>query len=769
MHRTIGYISKQIVHLRPGEGKKVIYSFLYFFLTITAYYLVKPVSRSLVLEGLGSRLVPYADLVCAIVMGPIVAVFARLVDSVSKTRLVTGSFWTVIAIMVAFWGLLRLDQPWVSALFYIWIAIFSVLVVTLFWLVANDIYRTRDAKRLFGFIGSGGILGGITGSSVAALGAQVIGSEYLLLISALLLAGCWLIVQQLWQFAPDHAEAESAPDKKPRRSGRDSAGGVLRIIMKSRYLFLLVAIVGLNKIASTLIYYQFNPFIEQTFIGVDAKTTFTGFFFGTINVVAFVVQFALTSWILRRRGLLTALLILPTVLLGGSFAFVLVPIFWIAAGTELFDRALNYSLQNSAKEVVYLPIDRTIRYKVKPFIDMVVFRFGKGIAAVIGIVMMDLLGASTRTLGFIILPMVALWLVLTFRLRAEYTKAIRKVLQKRPVPRPIRKTEQTSPVGWVQELAQIRREGLLVNRSFNHKINMAQALIGDAAPDPHANELIMRLMKYEHLQDLDPKVEKHIELSMLKQVIQDQKTDVSLRRQAIRMLGSMGGQEAFDYLCGMMIVEPDSILRYEGGHILAKLRMESRKLQIPAAQIRRQIQREVGGYKRTVMVAQVYRQHQPDAKMADDPVLGMLKLLTHESIEHIFRLLMLVYRPEDIQLIYRQMQSEDVYIRADAIELLDNLVDYQMRTVLLPILDEDQYLSNIEDEPEVDPATALNDQVLKEAIWEDDWWLSVTTLCAVGRLRIQSMQGELERAVEHTVPLIATAARVAVRMGRKAA
>ena len=114
MHRTIGYLSKRFVQIRPGEGRKVGLTFLYFFLIITSYYLIKPASRSLVLGDLGSRMVPYVDLICAILMGPVVTLFAKLVDRVSKPRLVSGSFWVVIGILLLFWKLLAWPGTWVS-------------------------------------------------------------------------------------------------------------------------------------------------------------------------------------------------------------------------------------------------------------------------------------------------------------------------------------------------------------------------------------------------------------------------------------------------------------------------------------------------------------------------------------------------------------------------------------------------------------------------------------------------------------------------------
>ena len=143
MHRAIGFISKRFVQIRPGEERKVFLTFAYFFLVITSYYLIKPVSRSLVLGELGSRVVPYVDLVCAILMGPFVALFARFVDRMPKPRLVSASFWGIIGVLVLFWGLLGSPQPSIAGLFYIWVSIFSVLVVTLFWLVANDLYRPQ--------------------------------------------------------------------------------------------------------------------------------------------------------------------------------------------------------------------------------------------------------------------------------------------------------------------------------------------------------------------------------------------------------------------------------------------------------------------------------------------------------------------------------------------------------------------------------------------------------------------------------------------------
>ena len=766
MHRAIGYLSKRFVQVRPGEGLKVFLTFLYFFLIITSYYLIKPVSRSLVLGELGYRMVPYVDLLSAILMGPIVTVFAKLVDRVPKPRLVGGSFWAVAGILLVFWKLLGHSIPWLAGAFYVWVNVFSVLVVTLFWLVANDLYRPREAKRLFGLIGSGGILGGVVGSSIAALGAQVLGTGQLLLLAAVLLVGCWLVVERLWAFTPEASGEDAAPAGGRHDTFLTDPGGFARLLLHSRYLLLLVVLVGLNKLIATLMYYQLNPFIEAAFPGQDARTTFTGMFFGGMNVIAFIVQFFCTSLVLRRWGLSVALFSLPLGLLAGSTALFLVPAFWVAAATELYDGSLNYSLQQTTKEMLYLPINRSIRYKVKPFIDMVVFRFGKGIAALIGIILLDRMHMPPRYLSLIAIPLILAWIGAAVWLRRDYVARIRTILQahaasrRRAAPEP----GTPAPLELVRPSASPEPFGALMNgESSGRKLALLDRLVGAAGQSSaHAKALRDELSAYE-LFLADP-LETEYGFQRLTAIIGSQHEPVAKRRQAIRVLARAGEQSAVDYLFGIVTVESDIVLRQEAVKGMVRMRLRSSRLEFPLQLIRRQIAGEVGNYQRIVHVAQIYRQHSRGPVPADDALIALLRVLMEESVEQIFRLLMLLYRPEDIHLVYEQLRAPDAYVRADAIELLDNLVDAPMRAVIFPILDEDRFLAGLEDGDEAvhEPTAAY--RLLQGAIWDHNCWLSVTTLCAVGKLRLTTMRQELERASRNSTPLIAAAAKVALHL-----
>jgi AAA family ATP:ADP antiporter len=753
MHRTIGYLSKRFVQIRPGEGRKVCLTFLYFFLIISAYYIIKPVSRSLVLGQLGSRMVPYVDLISAVLMGPVVTLFAHLVDRLPKPRLVTLWFWAVIGILCVFWVLLRWSAAWVAAAFSVWVAIFSVLVVTLFWLVANDLYRPREAKRLFGFIGAGGILGGIVGSSIAAVGAQLIGTTHLLLLSAGLLVVCWMVVQRLWRFAPSIiADEEAKHSPSHRETFLSDLRGFTKLLLQSRYLLLLVAMVGLNKLIATLLYYQFNPFIERTFLSQDAKTTFTGLFFGAVNVAAFIIQFFFTSGILRRLGLAAALVALPLGDLIGTAGLLLLPVFWIAATTELYDGSLNYSLQQTTKEVLYLPIDRSIRYKVKPFIDMVVFRFGKGVAAIIGIILLDAMRLPPRFLSCVAIPFLVVWLIVVVRLRREYVATVRTMLQARALRR-------ATP-----EAAMKARFGSLVERpSLERKLALIHQLLSAAkTPHTHANELIAQLGAHETPPEISS--ETLMDALELKAIIANPRELIASRCHAIRLLVALKDQAAVDCLLEVVAIEEDAILRQELVLGLLRLRLSGAYLDFPAKAVRRQIAHEVANYQRIAHVASLCRRHHRGTLSSDGAIMKLLSALLEESTDQIFRLLMLLYRPDDIHLVYEQLRETDAYVRADAIELLDNLVDPEMRSIIFPILDEDRFLDRPADEWTNMSEPTIDYRILQEAIWDHNQWLSVATLCAIGQMRLSAVRQELERASREGAPPLATAAKVAIHI-----
>jgi hypothetical protein len=447
------------------------------------------------------------------------------------------------------------------------------------------------------------------------------------------------------------------------------------------------------------------------------------------------------------------------------------PLCGIAAATALDEGSLADALPQPSKEVLYLPIDRSIRYKVKPFIDMVVFRFGKGIAAMAGIICLDLLRLEARVLSYLTLPLIAAWIALAVQLRRGYVTRIRALLQARAVSRRTHElsaltAQQIDGAPVTPEHLGAWLESLTPSFSIQQKLTFASQLFtANGALVEGGDRLLETLAQYEQRPATGDRMDPPPSLDRLKECLQDLHEPMAKRRAAIKQLVQQDGQEAVDCLLGMLMVEEDEDMRQELIRGLTKLRLRyPHGLEFPKRLIRGQLAKEVQTYQRIVSAAAVYR-HTSSRILADgDAVVGLLRLLMEETTQQIFRLLSLLYRPEDMYLIYNQLREPDAYLRADAIELLDNLIAPGLRRLILPVLDEDRFLQRAEGHLDHPMVELGEDRLLREGIWDHNRWLSVVIMSLIGRLRLEGLLSELDRAAQSADPLVSQSAQVARRL-----
>jgi len=161
-----------VVDIKSGEVAVSFFFFFYFFLITAPYYIIKPIRNASYLDRLGDERLPLAYLLTAIIMGLIVNLHSRLQVRLPRHRLVISSLVFFLSNISLFWWLFQRDWAWVPTVFWVWANIFAVVLVTQFWILVNDVFNPREAKRLIGFIGSGGILGAILGSLLAGILAR---------------------------------------------------------------------------------------------------------------------------------------------------------------------------------------------------------------------------------------------------------------------------------------------------------------------------------------------------------------------------------------------------------------------------------------------------------------------------------------------------------------------------------------------------------------------------------------------------------------------
>lgn len=441
---------RRIVDIRSGEVTPVLAMAALYFFVIGAASLVKPVRQAAFLDAAGANAYPFVLLGTAVVVALLMGGYARLAEQVRVSRLLLGTYVFLALNLVGFWWLFRspiaqatcvrtpdsacplLSAPvLISAAFFIWAAIYSVLTVSQFWLLANLGYDARQAKRLFGFIGAGGIVGGIVGSWAASVLAKVpgIGRVNIVLLSAAAL----LLAAALAAWILARTPAALPAEERKKKGAAVVRAGAAALVRESPHLRAVAAILLVIIVVSAIADQQLNSAVEAYVPQGDARTAFFGQYFAVTNVISLFVQLFVTSFVLRRFGVGVALLLLPIAMLGTSVALLVAPSLLAAAVVRGADQSLRYSLDQSTRELLFLPVPAEIKGRVKPFIDVAVQRSGKGLSAILILVLLTWLKVPFQYLSVAAIFVIGIWLACVWIVKREYVAAIKRMISVRDV------------------------------------------------------------------------------------------------------------------------------------------------------------------------------------------------------------------------------------------------------------------------------------------------------------------------------------------------
>ena len=424
----INKVLSRFTDVRPEDAPVSWLMFLYFFLITSSAYMIKPVKISLYLEWLNPSKLPYAYLMTAVFIGFFVSLNSRMLHAMRRNVYISFTLVFFIINLILFWFFFQnIQWKWLSMIYWIWADVFTVTSITQFWILVNDIYNPREAKRVIGFLVSGGLLGGIAGSLLASFLARTIGTENLLLICPLMLSFCLVIVNRVHRlFRAEKEKEPSLPKKRKFRYGES-----FYLIRKSRYLILLCILMAAGIIVTTLIDFQFNSVVKMAFTNrMDSMTSFLGSFFTLLLIFSYLLHILLTRRILSKFGLKTALLIAPCFLLFASLAVFLIPvlIYW-AVLIKGADKSLSHSLNQSVRELLYIPISPEVKYKAKIFIDMFISKFAKGLGALLLLLFTSFFQFTITKLSFVVIAVALFWIAIGFLVTREYVNSVKKNLK----------------------------------------------------------------------------------------------------------------------------------------------------------------------------------------------------------------------------------------------------------------------------------------------------------------------------------------------------
>jgi AAA family ATP:ADP antiporter len=415
--------------IRRGEGLLAWLFFLEFLVLTTVHFAGKSVRQATFIDALGAENLPWVYLAVALISFPVLVFYSRLADRFRLEVLILGGSLLHVIGLVAFFALFALGRNWVAVAYYLWLGMAFAIAVSQFWTYANQVFDPRQARRLFSFIGAGGLLGSVFGGLLAVRVTRLLGTRFTLLGAAAIM----VLVPILVMLIERHRGWPSvAPARRPRERYEEARGG-FSSLRGSRLLALIALLMLSSVVIDQLVQWQFYWFVEKNTSVLDERTSVIGLSFVLMGLIGFFFQLVFTGQIHRVLGVGVGLRVLPGSVVVAQLAVVaavvagpaaVYPLVWLLF---LSEGSLRHSIDQATRELLFQPVAEELRVKGKAFIDVFVQRFGKGAAAILILVTLKFLPAAW--VGVLTLILAIGWLVLTMRTKREYVETFREGLK----------------------------------------------------------------------------------------------------------------------------------------------------------------------------------------------------------------------------------------------------------------------------------------------------------------------------------------------------
>lgn len=430
-------ILRVFTDVRPGEGATALVLFSNVFLILCAYYLIKPLREGWIATSTIGDLTPmqvkaYASFGQSLLLLVAMSVYAWLANRHARASLVTHTTLFCMSNLVVFW-LLQPDflighVPLVGIAFFLWVGMFSVFVVAQFWAFVADLYDQKRGDRLLPMIAIGATSGAFFGSKFVeriALSEVDAVRQSLLLVALLPLFASILLTR--WADRRGPLGEGTAPEERHKPAG--AGGGALGAVLGNRYLLAIASITLLMAWINTNGENVLTGVVQDTLRGQAATagitgesevrafrsqqtTAFYGNFYGWVNIIALFLQAVVASRLLRFGGVGAILLFMPVISLLSYATMALLPILSVVKAMKVAENATNYSINNTARHVLWLPVSGELKYKGKSTVDTLFVRIGDGLAALTVYVGTQLLALPTQALLGATVGLTLVWMAL---------------------------------------------------------------------------------------------------------------------------------------------------------------------------------------------------------------------------------------------------------------------------------------------------------------------------------------------------------------------
>ena len=426
------------------EIKKYGLLALSFLCTIGAYCLMKPIKDGIFFSTIGGQYQPIAKMLSVVSITVLVFIYTRLVDIFEKQNLfyIIGIFYTIIFTMVAY--LIGLPTSGNGAInpiilkglgWFIYLAIesFGSIMVTLFWSFTTSVSDPVSAKKCFPFVCAVGQIGGVLSPFIAWQYAETLGLRVLTTIVTILIILLMVSIKIFMKVTPQDKiykidESYSKETKAVFFEG-------IKLILTKPYLLGIFGIVTLYEIVNTIVDYQMKTQASAVYTTTESLTSFIGAFGVATNGAAFLLALLGTSYLLKKFGLKFCLLVFPVSLgIALSVLYYLIRfgaeshfLLWFTFGVMVFIRCLNYALNNTSKEMLYVPTSNNVKFKSKGWIDIFGSRIAKAESSTLNISLVSTFPTAVYlAIGTAIsLGLIGVWIIIAIFVSGKYNRLVK--------------------------------------------------------------------------------------------------------------------------------------------------------------------------------------------------------------------------------------------------------------------------------------------------------------------------------------------------------
>ena len=490
--------------VRAGESGTALLLTLNIFLILTAYYLIKPVREALIGEGAGAEVKSYLSAVMVIVLGFTVPLYGILANKMPRRRLINAVTIFFAVCLALFFVAFQMRIPLLvqAVVFFVFVGIFSGMIVAQFWSFANDIYTTGEGERLFPIVAFGASFGAVFGSAISGGVIPVFGVYLPLALAAAVLVISLLITNYVDARERRLKEADlpgglttdalpAASQELPLDEIRKALSGQIPVeevqrtltgeislkdiqaaleeadrpvespedvrakleatatevdfsgtenpfamVLRCRYLLMIGLLMLFLNWVNTNGEYILTSVVNTSAANAIAAGTAGGLsegeyigafwagFFGGVNALALVLQLFVVSRVIKYLGVQVGLVILPVIALGAYSLIIFYPVLSYVRWAKTAENATDYSLQNTVRNILFLPTTREQKYKAKQAIDTFFHRAGDVASAVVVFIGTSFLAAQASHFAAFNIVLVLVWLVLAVLIGREYKRLI---------------------------------------------------------------------------------------------------------------------------------------------------------------------------------------------------------------------------------------------------------------------------------------------------------------------------------------------------------